>query len=242
LVTIVDRDAARANLVCRNICASSGTAHYVSADLVSAAGIASVLRQLAVLPPASIVIHSAGISAVGPFAGLSLEAQQRVLDVNLRAPVQLSAAALQQGLLTPAATIVFIASLSVFTGYPGAAAYAASKDGIAAYARSMRVALASHDMHVLTIFPGPTRTAHARRYSPNNRREARRMMPERLAELIYHAVERRSNRLIPGAVNRLVALLGRIAPAASEQLMRVSIFEKLPPMGSLPADGVEPAP
>jgi short-subunit dehydrogenase len=89
-------------------------------------------------------------------------------------------------------------------------------------------------VHVLTVYPGPTRTAHARRYSPDNRREGRRMHPEELAELLYAAVGRRDAALIPGAANRLIAAVGRIAPALTEELMRKTIFDMLPQSDARP--------
>jgi short-subunit dehydrogenase len=227
-VTLVDRDAERATALCRALGEAGGQATFISADLARPEGIAGALGRLAALPPATLFVHSAGISAVGAFAGGDLAAQQRVLDVNLRAPLQLTAGLLRRRLLAPGGTLVFIASLSVFTGYPGAAAYAASKDGLAAYARSLRATLGGHGLNVLTVYPGPTRTAHARRYSPDNRREARRMAPERLAELIAAAVQRREASLVPGAASRLAATLGRLAPALTEELMRRTIFAQLP--------------
>lgn len=227
-VTIVDRDAGRAAEVCRAIRERGGAANSICADLARATDIAETLRQLAELPPADVFVHSAGISAVGRFAEGALARQYAVLDVNLRAPMQLTAGVLRVGLLAQHATLVYVASLSVFTSYPGAIVYAASKDGLAAYARSLRAALAARDVNVLTVYPGPTRTAHARRYSPDNRREGRRMPPEQLAEFLYAASERRDRDLIPGLGNWLAATLGRFAPALAEELMRRTILDKLP--------------
>lgn len=226
-VTIIDRDAERAHALCHSLQAAGATATYLIADLAQASSIAELLLQLTTLPPIHVFVHSAGISAVGAFANSDLSAQHAVLDLNLRAPLQLSAGMLGAQLLAPAATLVFIASLSVYTSYPGASVYAASKDGIAAYARSLGVGLGRQGLHVLTVYPGPTRTAHARRYSPDNRREHRRMAPERLARLIWAAVERHEPTLIPGPANQLVARVGRLLPALSEYTMRKSIFEKL---------------
>ncbi|NJL34947.1 MAG: SDR family oxidoreductase [Chloroflexaceae bacterium] len=93
----------------------------------------------------------------------------------------------QAGLLRDGGALVLIASLSHYVGYPGAAVYAATKDGLASFGRSMAVALAPRQISVLTVYPGPTRTAHARRYSPDNRHEQRRMPPEQLAALIFRA-------------------------------------------------------
>ena len=238
-VTIIDHDAERAAEVCRAIRSAGGIAGSIRADLAQGEEIPELLRQLTALPPADVCVHSAGISAVGRFAESQLTRQQVVLDVNLRAPVQLTAGVLRARLLAPGATLVYIASLSVFTSYPGAAVYAASKDGLAAYARSLRAALAGRGVHVLTVYPGPTRTAHARRYSPDNRREGRRMPPEQLAELLYAAVARRDAALVPGFANRLIAAVGRIAPALTEELMRRTILDKLPRTGSLTGEILE---
>lgn len=227
-LTIVDRDGERASGLCQAIQAAGGLAEWIQADLAQAAELAGALRLLAGRPPADVFVHSAGISAVGRFGEGELARQHAVLDVNLRAPMQLTAGALRSGLVASGATLVYIASLSVFTSYPGAAVYAASKDGLAAYARSLRAALLGHGFNVLTVYPGPTRTAHAQRYSPDNRREQRRMPPEQLARLLYAAVARRDRALIPGPGNQLAAALGRIAPALTEELMRRTILDKLP--------------
>jgi len=227
-VTIIDRDAERAQAVSDAVAAHKTNVTFIEADLAQHNWSAAVLPRLATLPLADLVVHSAGISAVGAFAESDLVLQQSVLDVNLRAPLQLTAGMLRENQIAPGGSLVFISSLSVFTGYPGATVYAASKDGVAAYARSLRVALAWQELHVLTVFPGPTRTAHARRYSPDNRRENRRMRPQQLAALIVQAVQRRQAVLIPGANNQLFAFAGRIAPALTELLMRKTILEKLP--------------
>jgi short-subunit dehydrogenase len=227
-ITIVDRDAQRAEALCQQIADQGGIATFLQADLRDPAAAEAIVVGLRRLPAADVVVFCAGISAVGRFVALDLDAQQAVIDINLRAPIQLSATILREALLAPQGSLVFLASLSVFMGYPGAAAYAASKDGIASYARSLRVALARRGQNVLTVFPGPTRTAHARRYSPDNRREARRMPPEQLAQQIIQAVQRRQAILIPGFGNRMAALLGRVAPRVAEYIMKRGIFDKLP--------------
>jgi short-subunit dehydrogenase len=186
-----------------------------------------VARQLAEGPQIDLLVHSAGINHVAPFGGSDPLRQQGVLDVNLRAPLQLTGALLRGERIPRGGTIVFISSLSRYVSYPGAAVYAASKDGLASYARSLSVALAPEGVHVLVVYPGPTRTAHARRYSPDNSREARRMAPEEVAAAIYRAVVRGQHTLIPGAGNRLAAVLGRWLPWATERMMKRAVYDKL---------------
>jgi hypothetical protein len=81
-------------------------------------------------------------------------------------------------------------------------------------------------LHVLTVYPGPIRTAHARRYSPDNTRETRRMAPHRLTSASPGAVQQRKRTLIPGAANRMFALLGVFARGLTNILMRRALFDK----------------
>jgi short-subunit dehydrogenase len=196
-----------------------GEPTFILVDLSTAEGVETAVSQLLTGPPIDVLIHCAGISAVGPFGRLSLARQRQVLDLNLRAPLQLTAALAGNGRFPAHVSLVFLASLSNFVGYPGAAVYAASKMGLAAYARSLRAALGRR-AYVLTVYPGPTRTAHARRYSPDNGREAGRMPPEVVAEGIFQAVQkRRQSDFIPGAANRAFALIGRLLPGLMDKAM-----------------------
>jgi short-subunit dehydrogenase len=89
------------------------------------------------------------------------------------------------------------------------------------------VALVAQDIHVMTVFPGPTRTAHARRYSPDNSREEKRMAPEALAERIFGGVKKRKRFLVPGFGNRMIAIIGKWFPGVMEDMMRRVILERL---------------
>ncbi len=226
-ITAIDRDPEQSMRTQAELINSGGRGRFLMADLRDEDDLAHVLRTLAERPPIDVVIHNAGISAAGLFARLPLDGQLAVLDVNFLAPLLLTQGVLAGGLLTDEATLVFISSLSHFAGYPGAAVYAASKAGVASYARSLAVALAPAGQRTLTIYPGPTRTAHARRYSPDNSREAKRMSPERLAEQILFAVSRGKRQLIPGPANEGFALAGRLFPSLTDAIMRKTMLEKI---------------
>lgn len=201
-------------------------AHFLIADLADPEQIASLGAALAAGPPFDVVIHNAGINAVGAFRHSNLAQQQRLIDVNLQAPLLLSAELLCRERIAAGGSMIFISSLSYFVAYPGAAVYAATKDGLASYARSLAVALQPAGINVLTVFPGPTRTAHARMHSPDNRNEWRRMPPDVLARAIYRAEQARRRRLVPGAGNRFFALLGQAVPALTERAMRQAVLKR----------------
>lgn len=227
MITGIDNDSERAMRAQAELINAGGAARFALADLGKQTDLDRMLATVENRPPINVLIHNAGINAVGAFAASDLARQRAVIEVNLTAPLVLTAALLRQAQLAPGSSLAFISSLSHFVSYPGAAVYAASKDGIAAYARSLTVALAPQQMHVLTVYPGPTRTEHARRYSPDNSHEGRRMPPEQLARQILAAVQHRRSTLIPGLGNRAFAWFGHWFPQQSEQIMRRIILDKL---------------
>lgn len=179
---------------------------------------------------ADLIIHNAGINRVGRFVDIDFATQRRVIELNLLAPMQLTALMLKHQGMHQGGTFVFLSSLSWFTGYPGASVYAASKDAIAHYARSLRIALASQDINVLTVFPGATRTAMAAQCSPQGERgAAKRMAPIDVAAEIARAVERRQATLVPGRSNRVYAGLARLAPRLAERAIKSAIYDRLNP-------------
>jgi short-subunit dehydrogenase len=224
-VTGLDVDRERGAQLERDLTGAGRACRFLYADLAALDGLPAVADALAEQGPIDLLIHNAGISAVGPFWISNLARQRAVLNINFSAPLVLNALLLNGAQLTPQATFVFLSSLSHFMSYPGAVVYAATKDGLASYARSLAVA-APHQ-HVVTVFPGPTRTAHARRYSPDNRREHRRMPPQVLAQHILQAVRSRRRWLIPGPFNQAAAMLGRWLPTVAEQMMKRTLYDKV---------------
>ena len=192
-------------------------------DLANEREVDRLLVDLGSQPPFELIILAAGISATGRFERIPAEAHSRVLAVNAAAPL-IMADAMLDGLIAPGGRLVLIGSLASDVGYPGAASYAASKDALAIYARSIAKRARARGVSVLTVLPGPIRTDHAARHAPPGARADRRMAPDDLARRILAA---RGGTLRPGAGARLGGLLGRVAPALSTRLMRRALFEKL---------------
>jgi short-subunit dehydrogenase len=221
----IDRDFAAAKKVMNDLGAKANV-RFIIAELSSRGGQERIIEELK-HEDVALIIHSAGINAVAPFETSSIQTQVAILDVNLHAPLLLTKTLLSRHILKKGSAIIFISSLSHFVGYPGASVYAASKDGIASFARSLSVALHHEDIHVMTVFPGPTRTPHARQHSPDNSLEHKRMPPEILAQKVKRALEQRRHRYVPGVQNKLFALAGKLFPRFTEQVMKRSIFDKL---------------
>lgn len=136
-------------------------AHH--ADVSSRASIdaayAAVRRELG---PISIVIANAGISTSLPFLSTSLEAWQRMIDVNLTGVFHTLQGAVPDMVDQKWGRIVTISSQAAQSGAPDRAHYAASKGGVIGLTRALARELAAHGITVNTIPPSLVDTPLAR--------------------------------------------------------------------------------
>ncbi|MFN0302894.1 MAG: SDR family NAD(P)-dependent oxidoreductase [Burkholderiales bacterium] len=210
----------------------------IEASIATSEGIDHIATVAAEEEKIDLLVHCAGISDIGPFETRSLDRLDQVVKTNLTGPMQLTARMLRDGHLSAAARMVFISSLSHFVGYPGAAVYAASKDGLAHYARCVGVALRSNGRYCLTVFPGPMRTPHAERYAPVGADDRNRVDPHAVARKIFSAIARRSARLVVGRGARLAMVVGLFAPGFATDIMRRTLFERLRSVTPAPGKSV----
>lgn len=174
-----------------------------------------------------LVILNAGISATGLFEEIPMSAYERLIAINLRAPLILASSLVRSGKMAKGSKIVFVSSLSNAVGYPGASVYAATKDGIATYAQSVRKPFRRKGVGVLTVFPGPIRTAHAEKHAPSGVKANKRMAPQKLANMILKAASRKDKVLYPGFGAGMASMFGNMAPNLATKMMRRVIFDKL---------------
>lgn len=199
----------------------------VTADLSDLEAIAALAPVLAAKGPYSLIIHNAAVSASGRFEDIPAHAYDRLIDINLSAPLLLTKKLLAEGAIEAGGTLVFIASLSVFVGYPGAASYAASKAALSNYAKSLRKALKADGINVLVVYPGPMKTEQARRHAPKGAKAEARMDADQVAAQIFSAIDKRKKSLVPGMANKIFAVLGRMAPKTMRRIMKKIIYDKL---------------
>lgn len=226
-VTIIDRDEEAAKVLCQQLSSGQAQVNFIRADLSDSSSIPTIVKALSFLPPIDILAFNAGINRASPFLKNDRHILNDIITINFLSPLLLSHALLAQDMIAKDGTFVFVSSLSVFSSYPGAAVYAGSKDGLHAFANSLREIIKPRKIKVLIVYPGPTETEQARSNSPLQRRGGRRMLPAVLAEKIVNAIAMEHRWLIPGANNICISLLGRIFPSAMQAMMRRVIFEKI---------------
>lgn len=204
--------------------ASTGATGIVC-DLASREEVDRALPVIVGAGPYEVVVLNAGVSATGRFEAVPFEVYRRMMTVNAETPMLMAAALMRAGAATR--HMAFVSSLSHFTGYPGAAVYAASKDALAVYAKSVRKPFANAGVSVTLACPGPLRTEHAERHAPAGADASRRMEPAVAARAILHATLAGKPFVAPGASAGLAVLAGRLFPGATTRQMRRLIFERL---------------
>lgn len=126
-----------------------------AADVTDQAAMATLLGTLKV----DVLVNNAGIvSALGDLDALTAEDIDRMVDVNLRAPLQLIRLALPAMRRQGRGHIINIGSTAGTFVFPGTTTYAATKAGLTAASRVLRHDLVGSNIRVTEVSPGRTHT------------------------------------------------------------------------------------
>jgi short-subunit dehydrogenase len=106
-----------------------------------------------------LLVSSAGLPASGPLLSFEPDQIDRALDVNLRAPMQLTLALVPGMLERGRGHVVFISSTSGKVASPGSSLYSGTKFGLRGFAFGVREDLHGTGVGVTTVFPGFIREA-----------------------------------------------------------------------------------
>jgi short-subunit dehydrogenase len=104
--------------------------------------------------PVDVLVANAGVSVAGRVEAASIDEIDRVLDVNLRAPIVLARLTCEGMAERGGGHIVFVSSLNGKVGTVRTSLYAATKFGLRGFAQGLREDLRPRGVGVSTIFPG----------------------------------------------------------------------------------------
>jgi gluconate 5-dehydrogenase len=157
-VALMGRDAAALAETGDAITARGGTAMHVVADVGVAAAIETAFEHIEErLAGIDILINNAGVEQICASLDVSEALWDRILDTNLKGAFFCAQAAARR--MPPGGSIVNICSLTTEVGLAGAAAYGASKSGLAGLTRALATEWAARGIRVNGIGPGYFRTA-----------------------------------------------------------------------------------
>jgi short-subunit dehydrogenase len=106
-----------------------------------------------------VLVNNAGVASFGAFAKMRPEDLEQSFAVNTLAPMQLCRALLPHLQRQPAAHIVNIGSVFGAIGYPGHAAYSATKFALRGFSEALRRELGDGALRIHYLAPRATRTS-----------------------------------------------------------------------------------
>jgi short-subunit dehydrogenase len=118
-----------------------------------------VARLIEAAGAVDILVANAALPASGQLTELTQEQIDRMLEVNLRAPVAIARALAPAMCARGRGHMVFISSLSGKVASPASSIYSATKFGLRGFALGLRADLAPSGVGVSTIAPGFIRDA-----------------------------------------------------------------------------------
>ena len=202
-------------LVARGIDAAGPRCRAVPADLATAAGRDAVVRAAAAVPGGiDLLINNAGTTEFAWLEDHTDEMLERILRVNTLAPMQLTRALLPQLLAQPAARIVNVGSIFGYLGYPGHAAYSASKFALRGFSEALRRELADGPVRVTYFAPRATRTAMngAAECAMNEELGVAMDAPQAVAAALLDTLRTPARERLLGMPERFFARLNQVLP------------------------------
>ncbi len=134
-------------------------------DVTDSAGVAAVVAEIvSATDRLDVVVANAGITLDDPVWRTSDEDLGRVVDVNLLGAFRCAREALRVMVERRTGAVVFTASDAGLVGWPGQAAYCASKGGVVALTRAAAMDAAPFGVRVNCVCPGFTATPLAQRW------------------------------------------------------------------------------
>lgn len=131
-------------------------AETLAADLASEEGVARLAEQAGAV---DVLVANAGLPGTGRLDSFSAQEIDRVLNVNLRAPIQLADALVPGMRERGAGHVVLVSSLSGKIATAQSSIYCATKFGLRGFGLALGDELHGSGVGVTTVFPGFVREA-----------------------------------------------------------------------------------
>ncbi|MDR7039686.1 short-subunit dehydrogenase [Methylobacterium sp. BE186] len=158
-LVLVARNRERLEAVAETLRRRHGVAvRTVAADLASRAGLAEVEAILSTDARITHLVNNAGFGSAAPLASASVDEMERMIAINVTAPMRLTYAAVPAFRARGAGTVINIASIVAIGPEVLNGVYGGSKSFVLAFSHALRKELDGTGVAVQVVLPGATGT------------------------------------------------------------------------------------
>jgi uncharacterized protein len=211
-LVLVARDADRLRQLADELSAKHGrTVEVMAADLADPVQLARVEARLSdPQHPVDLLVNNAGFSLGRRFLRTTIEEQETLLDVLVRAVQRLTYAALRGMVDRGRGAVVNVSSVA---SYVPRSTYGAAKAWVTSFSEALAVEMRGTGVRAMAVLPGYTRTEFHQRAGIRGR--GPRMLwlsADRVADDALRDLKRGRILSIPSKRYRVLATLSRVSP------------------------------
>lgn len=211
---LTGRDPERLEAVAARVRQRGTRVVTIALDLAAPGGVAALLHRLETDGMAvDHLINNAGAGVQGVAVRTPVEAQLKVIDLNVHASTELALRLLRGMVERRRGGVLNVASIAAFQGMPGLSVYAATKSFILTWSEALHVELRGTGVRCACLCPGP---ADSRFFDVAGMRKPPAVFsmqsPTVVARAGLRLYARNASHGMSGPVPRILAWLSRLTP------------------------------
>ena len=158
-LVLVARDEAKLNTLAERLRGEAGVkVRVLKADLTDKGDLNTVEDLLRTDASVTLLVNNAGAARLASFATLDLDAEEKIIQLNVTALMRLSGAVVPAFLARGTGSIINVASVLAFAPEISPTVYSATKSFVVTLSQGLNHELASKGLYVQAMLPGATLT------------------------------------------------------------------------------------
>lgn len=160
------------------------------------------------------LVNNAGVGLYGKFTSTDLDAEIRMIQLNVTSVVDLTKRFLPSMIARRSGRILNVASTAAFAPGPWMSVYFATKAFLLSFSQAIEYELQTSGISVTTLCPGPTESEFKERAGSQRSRlfQSFLMDAPRVARAGYDGMMKGKTVVVPGLRNKLIPFATRFAP------------------------------
>jgi len=178
-----------------------------------------------------ILVNNAGHGQKGKFWEIPLSEDISMLHLNAEAVIRMTKLFLPAMVERGEGRILNVASVAGFEPGPSLAVYHATKALVLSFSEALAMELEGTGITLTALCPGPTDTdffPKAHMLGTRGFQKSILMSPQEVAEHGYRAVMAGKRLMVPGAMNKALVFLRRLAPGSMQARIMKYFYEDVP--------------